>query len=97
MSFSINKHIQLVQFFYIGLDISQFFLIPLFPSLRPGGIHKSHVGHLLVGAIDLIPFPLESFPDLPDFFLRQALSEWRINYLSSLFCWCKFWIMVYSF
>lgn len=72
---SINKDIEFVKLLDVGFDISQFFLVAFLSPLEASGINQSHMCQLLVLPVDLIPLPLETFPDLSDFFFAQAFPK----------------------
>ena len=72
---SIDKHVQLIELLDISLNIGKLLLIGLFSAFGAGGVNQLDMRHLLVLPIDLVPLPLQPFPDLPHLRLAQALSE----------------------
>lgn len=71
---SLDEDICLVQFLDILLNFRQLPLIILFSAFESRSVNQSHMGHLLVLLIDLIPLSLESLTNFVNLFLRENLS-----------------------
>jgi len=72
---SFDKDINFIEFLNICLNLSELLFIAFFSSFESSSINQSYMSDLLIFSIDLVPFSLETITKLPDFLLREALSE----------------------
>jgi hypothetical protein len=72
---SINKNIQFVKLLDVGFDLSQFLFVAFLSPLEAGGVNQPHMCQFLVFPVDLVPLPLEAFPDLSHLFLAEAFPK----------------------
>lgn len=66
---SIDEHVQFIQFLNILLDLAQLFLVGLLSALASSRVNQSNMGMFLVLSVDLVPFSFQPLPDLTNFLL----------------------------
>jgi hypothetical protein len=69
ISLGLHKHIELVEFLDVLLNLGHFLLTALLLSFQTNSVDLADVGDTLIDLIDLFPFLLKGLPKFPYFFL----------------------------